>query len=903
MTVAALPRRFSAIAVSLSLLILASCTRSGSEREPVTKRLKIERYMLSNGLEVILHEDHDTPKVAVTFLVKTGSKDEPDRRSGFAHLFEHLMFMGTKRVPQGEYDKIIESYGGEDNAYTAPDLTVFYANTPAQALPTLLWLEADRLDALGENIDQKKLDLQRDVVLNERRQTTEDEPYGEADEAINQLIYPPDHPYHRGTIGSPADLRAATVQDVKDFFATYYVPNNITLVVAGNFASKDTKPLIKKLFGPLDRRNDVTHNAVPQTVPLGVKRVTYIDNVSDPRLTMVWKIPAQSTKEYRLLSLASQSLSSRLNATLVDDGVASSASATASGGALESTLTITASPTHETKLDDLENRVNEVLRKFRKGITDAELQGATTASEAAESAAAQDVVERSISIATDTYYYNDPYYSLRLLDSGKASKVGRSEINAAVKRYLDASNHLVLTVLPESDASTSALNNRPADITPTRSSIPKPTEFQLSNGMKVTYWQVGHFGTTYLQLLAGQGTGSDKVPGTTELLTSLLDRGARTKDFDLATDRLGASISAAASNSQLTVSTRALSRNLSQSLRLTREVLESPLMTPEEFEDERTILAEALDARTDDPRNLSYDVATFAFYGQKNPFGKLLTGSQVRKVKLADVAKRRDQVINPGNMQIVMAGDLDPGKIKTELNRTIGKWHVKANPKSAGKLPDDLVTAPEAAPTRLLFIDSPGAAQTMIRVFSPAVKSGDPNALNFGVLGTVLGGTFTSRLNTNLREDKGYTYGANASYAFDRTFGLLNTRASVDVAVTGKSIAEIQKEFTGIEAGISKAELLKAVQTEANAILDAFANPEAVVQLHSDLLGVGQTQKDLVHSYARLLTLTEQSIDKISPRAVDEAHALWVLVGDRAAVLPQLTGLGLPKPEVFKVPK
>ncbi len=199
--------------------------------------LKTERYTLKNGLTVILHEDNRSPNVTVNFLVKVGSKDEPDRRSGFAHLFEHLMFMGTKRVPQGQYDQIIESYGGTNNAFTAPDMTLYYSSAPAKALPTLLWLEADRLEALGENIDQKKLDLQRAVVLNERRQNTENTPYGEADEAINQLIYPSDHPYYRGTIGSPIDLNAATVADVKAFFATYYVPNNISLLVAGNFKS------------------------------------------------------------------------------------------------------------------------------------------------------------------------------------------------------------------------------------------------------------------------------------------------------------------------------------------------------------------------------------------------------------------------------------------------------------------------------------------------------------------------------------------------------------------------------------------------------------------------------------------------------------------------------------------
>ena len=346
-------RVLQSIALSAIVVVLAACSESSDGKNSlgkVTSQLKIERYTLDNGLEVILHEDHSTPKAAVTFLVRTGSKDEPDRRSGFAHLFEHLMFMGTKRVPQGEYDKIIESYGGENNAYTAPDMTVFYSNAPAQALPTLLWLEADRLDALGENIDQKKLDLQRDVVLNERRQTTEDSPYGEADEAINQLIYPTSHPYNRGTIGSPTDLKAATVQDVKDFFAANYLPNNVTLVVGGNFATKTVKPLIKKLFGPLQRGNDVVRKDVPTLEPLGTKRATFTDNVTAPRISMIWRIPAQSTKEFDELQLATQPIGSRLNASLVKDGLASSVSVYVDGGALGSTLNLVATASGDSKI-------------------------------------------------------------------------------------------------------------------------------------------------------------------------------------------------------------------------------------------------------------------------------------------------------------------------------------------------------------------------------------------------------------------------------------------------------------------------------------------------------------------------------------------------------------------------
>ena len=318
----------------------------------------------------------------------------------------------------------------------------------------------------------------------------------------------------------------------------------------------------------------------------------------------------------------------------------------------------------------------------------------------------------------------------------------------------------------------------------------------------------------------------------------------------------------------------------------------------EPAEAEQRALAEAVDARTDDARNLSYEVGVNAFYGGENPFGKMLTGTEVRKVTLADVKKRRADLISSSNTRILLAGDLPASVVKEALDETIGRWLG-----SGWALPEDTAPIPKATSARLLFVDNPGAAQTMIRVLTPAVAVSDPRALDYGVLGTILGGTFTSRLNNNLREDKGYTYGAGASYDFDRKFGFLNTRTSVEAAVTGRAITEIRREFAEIEKGVLPQEAAKATQTRLNAILDAFSSHESVVQIHTDLLSVGQGQIDLLASYSRLRKLKPADLTAIAPNAVDEDHAVWVLVGDRETVLPQLSGLGLPDPEFFTVPK
>jgi predicted Zn-dependent peptidase len=280
----------------LSLLLLATPVSPSSVTSPLPSQGSVahEKYTLANGLTVILHEDRSLPQACVNLWYRVGSKDERTGRSGFAHLFEHLMFMGTERVPEGRFDQIMETAGGWNNASTSQDRTNYYDSGPSEILPTLLWLEADRLEALGENITQAKLDTQRDVVRNERRQTSENRPYGKSELKLSELLYPVQHPYQHSVIGSHEDLEAATVKDVREFFATYYVPSNGSLVVAGDFDSEQIRPLIAELFGSLPRGNDVEH-ARPEEgrgLEVAVSGVhTMTDRVQFARSTLAWHSP------------------------------------------------------------------------------------------------------------------------------------------------------------------------------------------------------------------------------------------------------------------------------------------------------------------------------------------------------------------------------------------------------------------------------------------------------------------------------------------------------------------------------------------------------------------------------------------------------------------------------------
>src|SRR5664280_204238 len=323
----------------------------------------VEKLTLKNGMTVILYPDHSLPVAAVNVWYRVGSKDEQPRRSGFAHLFEHLMFMGTERVPNGDLDRIMEAAGGSNNASTSADRTNYFSSGPASLLPTLLWLDADRLEDLARAMDQKKLDLQRDVVLNELRQTYENQPYGRAELAIQYLLYPGAHPYHFATIGTEEDLKAAQVNDVKDFFATYYTPSNASLVVAGDFDPKEIRPLVENLFGTLPRGAEPPRRDVPPATLNGVKRGVAFDKVQLPQLSFAYHAPkgfGPGDAETDLVAaVLADGKSSRLYKRLVvDDALATSVTANNESQLLGSVFRIDVQARPDADLERVETRAN-----------------------------------------------------------------------------------------------------------------------------------------------------------------------------------------------------------------------------------------------------------------------------------------------------------------------------------------------------------------------------------------------------------------------------------------------------------------------------------------------------------------------------------------------------------------
>jgi predicted Zn-dependent peptidase len=444
------PIRALFAAAGVAALLSSSTSRAD---EPPKLNVPFEKYTLDNGLTVILHEDHALPLVTVNLMYKVGSRFEEAHRTGFAHLFEHLMFMGTHRVPTKKFDAWMESEGGWNNAWTSEDRTDYYDVGPAHILPLLLWLEADRLSSLGQDMTKEKLDAQRDVVRNERRQTSENTPYGKVELVLPELLFGDTHPYHHPVIGSHEDLEAASVDDVKSFFSRWYVPNNASLVVAGDFSSTEVKELVKQRFGWIPKGNVPAAPTVTQSKLTSVVRKEIVDNVNLAKVIFAWRSPATFAPGDAELDLVAQILhkgkASRLYKTLVyDKALAQEVNAGQGSLDLDGYFTIEAIARPGVDLTKLEAAMEDEIKKITsKPVADAELKRAQNDFETAFVSRLQAINERASILNRYEMAKGDPGYADKDLQRYRAATT--ASLLATAKSTLDLNARVVLRVVPK----------------------------------------------------------------------------------------------------------------------------------------------------------------------------------------------------------------------------------------------------------------------------------------------------------------------------------------------------------------------------------------------------------------------------------------------------------------------
>jgi zinc protease len=913
-----------------------------------------EKYSLDNGLTVILHEDHRLPICAVDLWYRVGAKDEPVKRSGFAHLFEHLMFMGTWRAPEGEFDQVMEKGGGANNATTSSDRTNYFSWGPANLLPTLLWLEADRLEHLGEAMTQRKLDLQREVVRNERRQSYENEPYGMAELEIEPLMYPAGHPYHIPVIGTHEDLIAASVQDVKDFFATWYVPNNCSLVVAGDFDPAETKKLILALFGSLAKKPAPPHrDAAPVRLELKKEKQLTDPNVQFPRVSLVWHSPKQlgpGDAECDLIGqLLSDGIISRLQKRLIyDETLANSVAAYQQSQRLGSLFRIDVIAAEGVALPPIEAAVDAELERLRaEGPAESELVRVKAQLETETIMGLQRLLERADRLNAYEAVFGEPDGFERDLARYRATT--RESIRDWARKVL-VPERLVLRVFPEPDSPESkasaaepepeegaasgpesrsaapasmpvsapatrpvvaktAREDRPVIGPPTSYRPPAALTFSIGDD-RVLFHERHELPLVRIVVRIGGGANLDPAgkAGLADLTARLLKEGAGRLEalaFSEAIDQLGASFDTAADNDSTLIQLTVLRSNLEKAAALFFDAILEPRFDEAPVKRVKTQLLGSLRQRDDQPALVGRLVTQAMLFGREHPIGRPVEGTipSVGAITLADLKSFWAAHLTR-DLQVLAAGDVKPDELRAILGPRLAARPKRA---AAGLAPiDGVVPVARADKLRFVIVDRPNSPQTVIRFAWPGIAYSDERRIPLAFATTVLGGSFTSRLNNNLREQKGYTYGAGAGIDYyagteDPRKGpsAVSATASVRADVTGASIREFLAELERMRKGdITSDELGKVRSTLRNGRIQSGESLGGLVAELDAVVTYGLGPDSLAQDFAKIDQVDLATINAAARAVLVPDGGVLVLVGEAKVIKKQLDGLSLPHPTV-----
>ncbi|MEO8547805.1 MAG: pitrilysin family protein [Sphingomicrobium sp.] len=882
-------------------------------------------FKLANGLTVLVHEDHKAPVVAVSVWYNVGSKDEPAHKTGFAHLFEHLMFNGSENLP-GDYFKYLQQVGATDtNGTTSYDRTNYFETVPTGALERALFMESDRMGHLLGAITPEVLNNQRAVVQNEKRQN-DSRPGGLAQYALFENLFPAGHPYHHTTIGSMADLDAASLADVKQWFRDKYGPNNAVLVIAGDVTAARARPLVQKYFGAIPR-GPVNHPAMANVPTLAAARqVALKDQVAATVIQRYWAVPGLLDRQLAALDVGGSVLgglaSSRLDKILVRDektAVAVSAQLIPLQRAGIFSVTAVVKPGTDPAL--VSRRLDQIMADYiAQGPSADEVERAVMSEVSSRIHSLEQVGDfggKANSLAEGQTFAGDSNFYKKTLASYASITPGA--VRTAMQRWLRRPP-LTITLSPgqrdayaESKAVAAAPPPGKAEAVAAKPTRPLPplgqlsalqwpaiTHATLANGIPVVYAQRTAVPLTQVALAFDAGSAADPTTqrGLAGVTTAMLDEGTASytsQQLAEAEERLGAQISTGNSSDRTNVVLSALSPNLPQSLDLLAEVAEHPAFAPTDLDRVRTQSLTGIAQMMKDPTRVGQRVLPAAIYGPAHPYGAPAGGDPQAVAKLTrdDLVGFQQRWLRPDNLKIFIVSDRPLAEISAALESRFGSWTPAAAAKGVKAFP---TPTPRPAAQRILLIDRPGAPQSTITggQLLPLDPRGDTVPLY--TANQVLGGDFLSRLNMDLRETKGWSYGVSGNPNQLANAVAYTVSAPVQSDRTGESLAALNgdiAEFLSTK-GVSQDELEGNVTNLVNGLPGEFETSGALLQamMRNDLLGRPDNYYEGLP--ARYRAQTVASLDRAARQAIDPKGFVWVVVGDAAKIRPQLDKLGLP---------
>ena len=874
---------------------------------PVTLDIPFQRFVLPNGLTVIVHEDHKAPIVAVNVWYHVGSKNERPGRTGFAHLFEHLMFNGSENYDKDFFGPLEQAGATDMNGTTNEDRTNYFENVPTNALDLVLWLESDRMGHLTGAISQPKLEEQRGVVQNEKRQG-ENEPYGKVWDFLTPKLYPSNHPYSWTTIGSMEDLDAAKLPDVKDWFATYYGAANAVVVVAGDIDVQTAKQKVEQYFGDIPAGPPVARQQAWIAKRTGSQRGEMQDRVPQARIYKVWNVPGWGTPEADYLTLLSDVLSSgkssRLYKRLVyDDQTATDVSAYVDMREIGGLFVIEATARPGVELARVEKAVDEEVRRLLAGgPTPAELSRVKTQYRAGFIRGVERIGGfggKSDVLAQGEVFAGRPdFYQVRL---NRVRQATTTKLTGTARQWLtDGVYTLEVHPYPEFQTASAAADRSklPVPGTPAEAKFPELERATLSNGLKIVLARRPSIPQVRFDLVLDAGFAADKsaIPGTASMTLAMMDEGTTRRNAIQISDelaQLGAKLSTGSRLDVSSVSLEALKENLDPSLAVYADVVLHPSFPRHDFERLKKQRLAHIQQEKADPVGLALRVFPGLLYGPGHAYANPWTGSGTEestgRLKREDLIRFHDTWFKPNHATMVVVGATTMAEIRPRLERLFAGW-------KPGDVPAKSIATVEQQPRPLVYLmDRPGSLQSVIIAGNLAPPKANPNEVAIQTMNGVLGSDFSSRVNMNLREDKHWAYGAYTFFRDARGQRPFIAYAPVQTDKTKEAVVELDKELRGIvkDRPIEPAELSRAQASLTLTLPGSWETMGALSGAITDILSYGLDDRYYDTFAQKVRSQTIQSLTQVAAEVVHPDQLIWVIVGDRSKIEPGIRELKL----------
>ncbi|MDE0126411.1 MAG: pitrilysin family protein [Bryobacterales bacterium] len=886
------PQLIQAVAIACFAGVLAT---------PVSAQVDIpyEKFVLDNGLRLLVHEDRKAPIVSVNVWYHVGSKNEKPGKTGFAHLFEHLMFNGSENF-NDDYFQAMERVGATSlNGTTSSDRTNYFQNVPRPALDLALWMESDRMGNMLGAVDQAKLDEQRGVVQNEKRQG-ENQPYAVAYELITKNTYPRGHPYSWTVIGEMEDLDDASLEDVHEWFRTYYGAANAVISIAGDIAPEEARDLVDHYFGSIPAGPPVARHRAWVARRTGEQRQTVEDRVPQARVIKVWNVPQWGTREAVLLDLATDVLaagkSSRLYKRLVyEDQIATSATAYVNAREIAGQVALQGTAQPGGDLATVEAALDEELARFlREGPAQDELERAKMDHKARFIRGMERIGGfggKSDILARNEVFSGDPSHYKRML--AWAEGASPEEIRSVAAEYLsDGAYVLEIHPAPQRSETTDQVDRSglpSADGFP-EFEFPDRAEVMLSNGLRVIHASVRSVPTVEISLILNAGYAADQlgVPGLAKMTAEMLDEGTEGLDSLQISDeatRLGARISASAGLDTATVTISALTERLAESLDLYADVILRPSFPQAELDRVRQLQIAGIQQEMSQPFTVGLRLLPGLLYGPEHAYSAPMTGSgsirSVTSLTRDDIVDFHRKWYTPDNATFLTVGDVPLDKLRPMLEERFGSWSAEGDAPSL-----QVADVPLPGQRNVYLVDKPGALQSVIIAGLPAPPTNNPDEVAIGTMNTILGGSFTSRINMNLREDKHWSYGARSLLVDARGPRMFMAYSPVQTDKTRESMVEIDRELRDILSGRppEAEELSKAQRSQTLRLPGQYETKRAVLSAlrRIEVYGLDDDHFETFPGKVRALELGD--IERAASAIVHPDRMVWIVIGDLSKI-------------------